>query len=288
MRNLRRRQAQEPKHARLLDDVTPVARRPELDKLLKQPPPHGQDPPAHGDQVLRPLRPDLGGGQHGLGDAGAVQRRRADGGALRVLEDALDGGGGLAGRVDKGHGADALAVEAHVLGEGGADGGLEAQLVDKVADGPGVLVDAARVEAQVGRVEDRVQAAGAHGVGDAGPALAGRVAPRRVVRAGVEDDGGVGLGGVQGCDQGVLVQGPGGVVVVGEPLDLEAHGLEEELVVGPGGRGQVDRLDACVGLAQGHSRQEEGACPGEGLDAGELWTGVSGVVLVIKWSVRVE
>lgn len=241
--------------------MAPVTRRPKLDQLLKQPPAHGQDPPAHSDEVLRPLCPDLGGREDGVGDAGAVQRRGADGGALGVLEDALDGGRRLGGPRDEGHGPDALAVQAHVLGEGGAHGGLEAQLVDKVPDGPGVLVDTARVEAQVGRVEHREEVAGAHGIRYGAPPLSAGVAPRRVVRAGVEDDGRAWLGGVEGGDEGVLVQGAGLGVVVGQPLYGEAHRLEEQLVVRPGGRGEVDGLDACVCLAQCHAGQEEGTRP---------------------------
>lgn len=257
--NLSRVQPQESKHARLLDNMAPVAGCPELDQLLEQLPPHGQDPAAHSDEVLGPLSPDLGGGEHGLSDAGAVQRRGADGSALGVLEDALDGGGGIARRRDEGDGAHALAVQAHVLGEGGAHGGLHAQLVDKVPDRPGVLVHAARVEAQVGRVEDGEEVARAHGRGDLPPPVARRVAAGGVVGAGVEDDGRVGLGGVQGFDEGVLVEGAGLGVVVGQPLDGEAHGLEEELVVRPCGRGEVDGLDACVCLVQCHAGQEKGA-----------------------------
>lgn len=255
MGNLCRREPQEPKHARLLHNVAPVTGGPELDQLLEQLPAHGQDPAAHGDQVLGPLGPDLGGCEHGFGDAGAVEGRGADGGALCVLEDALNGGGGVARRGDKGDGADALAVQTHVLGEGGADRRLHAQLVDKVPDRPRVLVDAARVEAQVGRVEDGEDVARAHGLGDAAPLAARRVAARRVVRAGVEDDGRVGLCGLKAVDEGVLIEGAGLVVVVRQPLDVEPHGLEEELVVGPGRRGQVDGLDACVCLLQGHAGQ---------------------------------
>lgn len=261
MSNLRRRQPQEAKHARLLDDMAPVAGGPKLDQLLKQPPTHGQDPPAHSDEVLCPLRSDLGGRQHSLGDAGAVQGRGADGCALGVLKDALDCSRRLWCPRNKSHGADALAVQAHVLGEGSTHRGLEAQIVDKVPDGPGVLVDAARVEAQVCRVEDREQVAGPHGACCGAPPLPARVAPRRVVRAGVEDDGRAWLGGVEGGDEGVLVQGAGLGVVVGQPLYGEAHRLEEQLVVRPGGRGEVDGLDACVGLAQCHAGQEEGAGP---------------------------
>lgn len=129
------------------------------------------------------------------------------------------------------------------------------------------MVDGARVEAEVGRVEDGEDPPRADDVCNGAPLLARRVAAGRVVCARVEDDGGVGLRSAQGGEVGVKVKGAGGVIVVRQPLDSEAHGLEEELVVGPGGRGDVDVPDVGAGLLQSHACQQQRARAGEGLDA---------------------
>ncbi len=87
-------------------------------------------------------------------NAGAVKRGVGVESADDEVELGKDGVdlGGVVG--DEGNGADALAVEAKVLGKGLADGHLEA-LLDKVADGPGVVLKRAGSEALVGRVEPR-------------------------------------------------------------------------------------------------------------------------------------
>lgn len=268
IRNLVRADPQVAKHARLLHDMTPLSRRAQPRQLLEQPAPHLEYPPAHRHQILGPLLLDLGRPQHRLGDARAVQRRGANGCTLRVLKDTLDGTRQRRRGRDEQDGTGALAVEAHGLGEGQTHGSLHAQVaVEEVAQGPGVLVDGARVEAEIGRVEDGEEALRADDVCDGAPLLARRVAAGRVVGAGVEDDGGVGLGGAQGGEVRVKVEGAGGVVVVRQPLDVEAHGLEEELVVGPGWRGDVDILDVGVGFLQGHACEQQGARAGERLDA---------------------
>lgn len=116
--------SQVAKHARLLDHMAPLSRRAQPRQLLEQPSSHFQNPPAHRHQILRPLLLDLGRPQHRLADARAVQRRGANGRALRILQNALHGEAQLARGRDEEDGPGALAVETHGLGKGQAHGGL--------------------------------------------------------------------------------------------------------------------------------------------------------------------
>lgn len=209
------RNTQVSKHAGLLDHMLPGSRCSQTAQLPKQPAPHLCYAPTHRDQILSPLLVDLRILHDRLRHTRAVQRWRADGRALRIVQDTLHRGAKLRRRRHEHDGAGALAVKAHGLGKGQTHSGLHAQLLDKVADGPGVLVDAARVEAQVRRVEHGEKTAGADDVCNLAPLGARRVAAGGVVGARVQDDGRVGLCGAEAGEEVLGVKGAGGGVVVG-------------------------------------------------------------------------
>ncbi|OAQ97853.1 hypothetical protein LLEC1_00024 [Akanthomyces lecanii] len=204
---------------------------------------HGDDAVGHGLELGKPLLAQLGVGENGRGDAGAVDGRVRVDGANDDLElgvDALLLGGVLA---DNGKGTNTLTIETlrydvsesdessaanqipyHVLGEGLAQGNIVA-LLDKVADSKGVLVNVATGKSLIGHVEEGKVALLLGDLGELLPLLL------RWVDTGGVEDAALG-GGLDVGDHALKIEANGVLVVVAVLLDLEASVGEDGLVGG--------------------------------------------------------
>ena len=272
--HLRGGQAGVGEHADLAGDVAPVVLGTELLKVVLEDGAHGDDAVGHALDLGEPLVIERGGVEDLGGDARAVDRGV---GVQRAHED-LDLGVdalGLGGvGADDGEGSDALAVQAHVLGERLGEADVVA-LGDKVAHGEGVLVDVAAGEALVRHVEEGVVALGLDGRLDLLPLLGGRVDAGGVVGAGVEQEDAA-LGGLVDVGEHALkVQADGVLVVVGVLLDLQARVLENGAVVGPRRVRDVDGLGAGEVAGEEGAADAQGARAGDGLGDGQAAEGVA-------------
>ena len=135
--------------------------------------------------------------------------------------------------------ARALTIEAQILGEALRDHHFEA-LLEKISDGPGVIVEIAARKALVRAIEEGEQPLGAHRLCDLLPLISRGVDAGGVVGAGVQDDDAVFGGGVEGGDHVGEGEALGGFVEVRVRGDAEAAGGEDLVVVRPGGGGEVD------------------------------------------------
>jgi hypothetical protein len=168
--------AEEKERTNLLLDVVPVSGSVVGDESVVEGVPHGDDPLSHACQgihqasVSPPCAPDgerktlehtldlsqplllqLGGAQDGAGDPRTVKRRVRVQRPNQNLELTVDPALLDLARRDDRERADALAIQAKVLGERLAEDDLVA-LGDKVSDGEGVVVGVARGESLVGLV----------------------------------------------------------------------------------------------------------------------------------------
>ncbi len=202
------------------------------------------------------------------GDAGAVDGRVRVHGAHQDLDLRVDALALLGVGAHHGEGADALAVEAHVLGEGLGQADVVA-LLDKVPDGEGVLVDVTAGEALVGHVEEGEVALGLDGRLDLLPLLGGGVDAGGVVGAGVEQESAAVGGLVDVGDHALEVEADGVLVVVGVLLDLQTRVLEHGGVVGPRRRRDVDGLGAGEEAGEERAADAQSTGPRDGLCDGQ-------------------
>ena len=145
----------------------------------------------------------------------------------------------------------------HVLGETLAERDV-VTLLDEVANGEGILVSVSTGEALVGHVEEGIVAVLLDNVAQGAPLLLGRVDTGGVVSASVEEDNAA-LGHVLDVlDHTLEVKTDGVLVVVTVLLDLEARVLEDSIVVGPTGVGDVDGLVAGVETLEESTTDSEG------------------------------
>lgn len=265
-------------HADLAGDVAPVVLAAELLEVLLEEGAHLDDAVGHLLDLGEPLLVELGGVEDLGGDAGAVNGgvgvERADEDLdLRVDTLLLVGVG-----AHDGESTDTLAVETHVLGEGLGKADVVA-LLDKVADGEGILVDVARSETLVGHVEEGVVALVLDDSLDLLPLLGSGVDTSGVVGAGVEEEDGVVGGGLEVADQTLEVEADGVLVVVGILGDLETGVTEDGAVVGPRGGGDVDLLGSGEEAGKEGTADAEGTGTRDGLGDDETVKG--GTVLAI-------
>lgn len=152
-------------------------------------------------------------------------------------------------------------------------------LLDKVAQGKGVLVNVARREALVRHVEEGEVAGLLDGLGDLPPLLLRGVHASGVVRAGVEQEDAP-LGRLLDVLHHALkVQADGLLVVVPVLLDGEAGLGEDGVVVGPRGVGDVDVLGAGVEGAEEGGGDAQGAGARDGLGDGDPVEGRAGLAV---------
>ena len=138
-------------------------------------------------------------------------------------------------------------------------------LLDEVANGEGILVSVSTGEALVGHIEEGVVAVLLDNVAQSAPLLLGRVDTSGVVSASVEKDNAA-LGHVLDVlDHTLEVETDGVLVVVAVLLDLEARVLEDSIVVGPTGVGDVDGLVARVEALEESTTDSEGTSTRDGL-----------------------
>ena len=138
-------------------------------------------------------------------------------------------------------------------------------LLDKVTGRESVLVGVAAGEALVGHVEEGKVTLLLHDVADLAPLVLGGIDTGRVVSTGVQQDDAVLGGGLDVGDQALKVQANGILVVVAVLLDLQARVLEDGVVVGPAGVGQVDLLRVRVEALQESTADSQGTGAGDGL-----------------------
>lgn len=238
---------------------------------------HLDDAVGHALDLTEPLLVQAGIVQDLARDTGAVDRRvrveRTDE-DLDLRVDALL----LFGRVaDDAEGADTLAVQTHVLGEGLRQHETVA-LLDEQADRVGVLVGVAGCEALVGHVEKRIVFLLLDHVADLAPLLGSGVDAGRVVGAGVQEDDRARGGGLEVGDHAVKVESDGVFVVVLVLLDLQARVGEDGLVVRPRWGRDVDGLRARVEALQKGAAYSQRSRAGDGLGDGDAvfleWFGV--------------
>lgn len=142
-------------------------------------------------------------------------------------------------------------------------------LLDKVANGEGVLVNVATGEALIGHVEKGKVALLLGDLGELLPLLLRGVDTGRVVGAGVEEEDAALRGGLDVGDHALEVEADGVLVVVAVLLDLEAGVGEDGLVVGPGRGGDVNLLVAGVEAGEEVGADAQGTSTRDGLGDGQ-------------------
>lgn len=198
---------------------------------------HGDDAAGHGLQVVLPLSKELGVVEDGRSNTGAIQGRVGDFGSLengQLGANAGDGGAGV--RSGAGHKVEAsssLAIEAKVLGETLANDSLKS-LLNKVADGGGILGEVARSEALVGTVEEGEMLLLSDNDSQLLPLVEGRVDTGRVMGARVQQDNGTLGSSLDGSLHALKVEAIGLLGEVRVVGNLETDVSKDLLVVSPG------------------------------------------------------
>jgi len=266
--HLLRSQAGVGKHANLAGDVTPVMLRTELLQVLLEQGAHLDDAIGHALNLNEPLLVQLGRIEDLGSDAGAVDRGVGVHGADQYLDLRVNTFALLCALTHDGESTDALAVQAHVLGERLGQTDVVA-LLNEVAHREGILVDVAAGEALIGHVEEGEVALLLHGGLDLLPLLRSRVDTSRIVGAGVEQEHAAVGGLFDVRNQALKVKADGILVVIGILLDLEA-GIREDIdVVGPRGGGNVNGLLAGVEAGEEGSANAQSTSTRDGLGDGQ-------------------
>lgn len=189
-------------------------------KVLLEQSSHLDDPVSHALDLTEPLLVELGVVQDLAGNSGSVDGRVGVQWAHEDLDLGVDALLLLGRLAHDTEGADSLAVQAHVLGEGLRQDEA-VTLLDEETDRVGVLVGVTAREALVGHVEEGVVRLLFHDGADLAPLLRGRVDTGGVVGAGVEEDHAAFRRGLEVLDHAVKVQAYRVLVVVRVVLDLE-------------------------------------------------------------------
>lgn len=253
-------------HALLAEEVGEIGVRAAFGESVDEGGAVGGDAVAHGVEFAAPFGAEGGIGEEEEGDGAAV----ALGVGVDFADDAAHlGEGGLGGvrrGGEHGEGADALAVEAHVLREGGGDEGLG----DVAEDGEHALAVGfdAVAEALVGEVEEREPSGVDGGIGDEAPAVGIEIGAGRVMAAGMEQDDVAGGDAGEGGGHGGGIDAAEGGGVVGILLHGEADGGEDGAVVAPRRGGDPER-GLRAEAAQELRREAQRARAAERLDDAE-------------------
>lgn len=267
-------------HTDLRCDVAPVVLAAELLQVLLQERTHGDNAVSHVLDLAQPLLVELGVVQDLRSNAGAVDGRvgveRADKDLDLRVNTLL-----LLGRfANDGESTDTLAVETllllvldsslgidwtyHVLGEALGEDRAET-LLDEVAESKSILVSVATGKALVGHVEEGEVVALLDGVGNLLPLVLGGVNAGRVVSASMEKHDAALGHGLDVGDHSIEVEADGVLVVVAVLLDLQAGVLEDGIVVGPRGSGDVDGLCARIEALEEGTANAQSTGTGDGL-----------------------
>ena len=133
----------------------------------------------------------------------------------------------------------------------------------------GVLVGVATGKALVGHVEEGEVVPCLDGVGNLNPLVLSRVNTSWVVGAGVEQDNAALGHGFDVRNHSIEVEANGVLVVVPVLLDLQARVLEDGIVVGPRGGGDVDGFRARVVTLEEGATNAKCTGAGDGLGDGD-------------------
>lgn len=179
-------EAEEGKHADLLEDVIPVAWCLELlCEQIEEALTHGDDAACHFLDVLLPLGEERWIREDHLDHTSAKGWRVGDFGSLNGGELGEDGCVLLGSCRDDVERTDTLTVQTSVLGETLADEQRDALARNKVSNCPSITVEITRGETLVGAVEEGKVTLLNENVGNLLPLLLGGVDTGRVVGAGV-------------------------------------------------------------------------------------------------------
>jgi len=142
-------------------------------------------------------------------------------------------------------------------------------LLDEVAKSKGILVSVTTGESLVCHVEEGVVATLLHSVTDGPPLLLGGINTSGVVCASVQQDDAV-LGHLLDVlNHALEVEANGVLVVISVLLHLQAGIVEDCIVVGPRGGGDVDGLCSRVVSLEESTTYPQGTSAGDGLGDGD-------------------
>ena len=281
-------QTSEGKHTNLAGDVGPVVLAAKLLKVLAEQLAHLDDAVSHTLDLTEPLLVQRSVVHDGGGDASTVDRGVRVEGTDENLDLRLDALLLLGVLADERESTDTLTIETlcemlassldssgyihpsfdvktyHVLGETLAQSDVVA-LSDEVARGKSILVSVAAGEALVSHVEESEVTLLLHDIANLAPLSLSRVNTSGVVSTGVKQDNAALGSRLDILDQTLKVQTDGVLVVVAVLLDLKARVLEDSVVVGPAGVGQVNLLRAGVEALEESTTNAEGTGTGDGL-----------------------
>lgn len=233
-------------------------------KVLLEKSTHLNDTVSHALNFTQPLLVQGGVIHDGRCNTGTVDRRVR----VKGTNENLDLGVHtllLLGRLaDKGESTNTLTVETHVLGETLAQSNVVA-LLHKVTRSESILVSVSAGKSLVGHVEEGKVALLLHDVANLAPLVLGRVDAGRVVSASVEQDDAVLRSGLDVGNQTLKVEADGVLVVVAVLLHLDTGVLEDSVVVGPAGGGEVDFLRVRIEALQESATDSQSTSTGDGL-----------------------
>jgi hypothetical protein len=146
----------------------------------------------------------------------------------------------------------------HILGKALAQSNVVA-LLNKVARSKSILVGVTRGETLVGHVEESKVALLLDNIADLAPLLLAGVNTRWVVSASVQQDNAVLGGSLQVSNETVKVETDGVLVVVTVCTNLQTRVLEDRVVVGPAGSGQVELFCVRIEALEESTANSEGA-----------------------------
>ena len=264
--NLSLAQTGEGEHTALLHNVRPVALRTALLEVLHEQSTHVLNSLGHGSALALPLLEERGVVEDGGDQTSSVDRRarpESTSTDLELLHDVLSL---LGATSDDGHDSSTLSVETEVLGEGQGQSHVVAVL-HELAEGVGVILDGARAVAEVSGVEEDDVVLLLAQLGDLIPLLVRGVHSGRVVGTGVEHESGVILSLGQIVEHTLEVQAG----LVGSEVSILAGGhtsvVEDGVLVGPGGVGEV-HLSSDIAVLEELSKKAEGARSRDSLSVG--------------------
>lgn len=156
----------------------------------------------------------------------------------------------------------------HVLSETLAQSNVMA-LLNEVSGSKGIAVSVTTGETLVGHVEEGKVALLLHDVGNLAPLVLSRVDTSGVVGASMEQDDAVAGGGLKVGNQALEVKTNGVLVVVTVLLNFQARVLEDGIVVGPAGGGEIDLLRAGVEALEESTTNSQSTSTGDGLGDNE-------------------
>lgn len=252
----------------LASDVRPVVLAAKVLQVLLEKSTHLNNTVSHALDFPQPLLIQGGVVHDGRGNASTVNRGVRVEGTDENLNLGVHALLLLGGLTDEGESTNTLTVEAHILSETLAQSNVVA-LLHKVTRSESILVSVTAGKTLVGHVEEGKVALLLHDVANLAPLVLSRVNTGRVVSAGVEQDDAILRSSLDVGKQTLEVETDGVLVVVAVLLHLETRVLEDSVVVGPAGGGEVDFLCVRVEALQESTTDSQGTGTRDGLGDNE-------------------